>query len=82
MLWLSDRYILKIERLTENEISIKTWSVFGFHQTKTYPKNILESTKFHKGQANFYSTPTVNAPWIQLKTPRGKLLIMDIQGEF
>ncbi len=84
MLWLSGKYVIEIIQSNDDEenIVVKTWSIFGFYRSKIYPKGILEHTKFHFGKANFSHVPTVNAPWWQLKTPNGKVLVVDMQGEF
>ncbi len=84
MLWLSGKYVLEIiqSETNKSEITVKTWSLFGLYRTKTYPKAMLENRKFHFGKANFSHVPTVNAPWYQLKTPSGKTMVMDLQGEF
>ncbi len=80
MLWLSGRYILKIEEAEEGFVYIKTWSIIGLHRTKRYPKAITTSGTYYHGRANLPSTPVVNAPFSVLRTPSGKRLILDEAG--
>lgn len=82
MLWLNGRYVLKIENAEKEFIKIKTWSIFGFHKTKTHPNSILNNIKYYEGYTHINGTPTVNAPWFKLKTTKGKMLIIDAQGDF
>src|SRR5690606_4576987 len=83
MFWLSGRYVLEIHKYdVQGEIMVKTWSISGSYRRKNYPHSILENRKFHFGHANFSHVPQVNAPWWQLKTPSGKSLIVDLNGDF
>jgi len=82
MLWLSGRYILKIEDSKEGFISVKTWSILGFHKTEKHPKSILDNIKYCQGYTHIRGTTTANAPWFKLKTPKGKILVIDAQGHF
>lgn len=82
MIWLSGRYVLKIENAEEGFINIQTWSILGFYKKRKYPKDILNQQKYHEGYTKFNGVPAANAPWIQIKTQEGKTLIIDAQGEF
>lgn len=82
MLWLSGRYILKIELADENHILITTWSMLGFHKTEKHPAEILKTETFCKGVSNHFNAPVVVAPYSILKTTTGKKLILDEQGFF
>ena len=83
MLWLNGRYVLEIREAEDETVVVKTWSIFGLHRTRRYPKSILTGDrKFHSGQAWVDTGPRVNAPWIRLKTPGGRLLVVDAQGSF
>jgi len=78
MLWLSGRYILKIEEAEEGFVYIKTWSIIGLHKTQKYPREILDTATFHKGVSNHPGAPVVVAPYSILRTPNGKRLIWDV----
>ena len=82
MLWMSGRYILRIERIDEKNILIKTWSIIGFHKTRKYPATVLNTSVFNKGVSNYLGAPVVVAPYSVLKTSTGKKLILDEQGIF
>ena len=82
MFWLSGRYVLQISALENRQVIVKTWSFLGIYHTTAYPETILKTPKFHFGKANFSHVPTVNAPWWKLKTPNGKTLVVDMQGDF
>ena len=84
MLWLSGRYVLSItESDTRNEtIEVKTWSFIGFYRTRYYPKSILNNSQYNPGTGFYGRGPVVNAPWYQLKTPKGKTLVVDGKGDF
>lgn len=82
MLWLSGRYVLKIEHSEERFVSVKTWSILGLHKTEKYPKSILDNIKYYPGYTHIRGTPAANAPWFKLKTPKGKILVIDTQGHF
>lgn len=82
IIWLNGRYVLQIEKSTENHILIKTWSISGFHKTRKYPESMLENPIFNFGNASFSHVPTVKASWWKLKAPNGKSFVVDLQGEF
>lgn len=82
MLWLSGRYILKIEQTDEIFILITIWSMLGVYRTEKHPVEILKTEKFYKGVSNHFNAPVVVAPYSVLKTTTGKKLILDQQGFF
>ncbi|HLU86286.1 MAG TPA: hypothetical protein VKZ44_00935, partial [Taishania sp.] len=82
VLWLNGRYVLKIESFYDEYVTIKTWSIFGNHRTKIYKISILDGLKFMPGRSFLPARPVSNAPWLKLKTPKGKTLVVDLQGEF
>jgi hypothetical protein len=83
MVWLNGRYVLEITKAEDEIVSVKTWSILGLHRTRRYPRSILtEGCKFHSGQAWIDTGPRVNAPWLRLRTPEGRLLVVDAQGSF
>jgi hypothetical protein len=82
MLWLSGRYVLQISETANGELEVETWSFWGLYCKRKYPGSILINPKFHYGRTAFSHVPTVNAPWWGLKTPRGKSLVVDLQGTF
>ncbi len=82
MLWLSGRYVLQINETVTGELEVETWDFLGLYRIKIYPRSILSDPKFHYGRAAFSHVPAVNAPWWGLKTPRGKTLVVDLQGTF
>ena len=82
MLWVSGRYIMKIEVIDEKTIAIKTWSVTGLHKTRNYPKEILNIEKFTPRKTVIWEEPNLNATYTVIKTNTGKKLLLDKQGEF
>lgn len=82
LLWISGRYVLTIREIDDSTLVVSTWSVWGKRNTHLYPKSILEPS--------FYTINTMCLPddkatqsfWIPLKTPKGKDLIVDLQGVF
>lgn len=82
MLWMHQRYVLKIIEVDKHIIEIKTWSIIGLHGNKQYPKEILNETEFNPGKGFYGRGPVVNAPWLKVKTPKGRTLVVDLQGEF
>ncbi len=77
MVWLSGRYILRIEQTGEKHVSIQTWSIIGMYKTRVYPLEMLRTAVFYKGVSNYPNAPGVVAPYSVLKTPNGKKLILD-----
>lgn len=82
MVWLSGRYVLKIEHINPNELVITTWSITGFNKSFTQDIQLLTDVKYIKGNARFSGVPSVNAPWLKLKTNENKTLVVDMQGDF
>lgn len=82
ILWIHQKYVLRIIKIDEQTIEVKTWSIIGLHGNKQYPKEILNKTKFMDGTGFYGRGPVVNAPWLKLKTPDNKTLVVDLQGEF
>ena len=82
ILWINQKYVLRIIKIDEQTIEVKTWSIIGLHGKKQYPKEILDKSDFMSGRGFYGRGPVVNAPWLKLKTPNNKTLIVDLQGEF
>jgi hypothetical protein len=82
MLWLSFRYVLKIQQIDKETIEITTWSIVGYKKVYIERLDILQNIKFHLGQSSFANAPSVNAPYYTLKTSKGKTLILDLKAEF
>lgn len=82
VLWIHQRYVLSIIKIDEQTIEVKTWSIIGLHGNKKYPKEILDKSDFISGQGFYGRGPVVNAPWLKLKTPDNKTLVVDLQGIF
>lgn len=82
ILWLSGKYVLKIENAEKGFIYITTWSVLGVNKISKHPVTILKAMKYHQGYTKIPDTPATNAPWFQIKTIKGKILVIDAQGNF
>lgn len=82
MLWLSNKYVLEIAKISEHEIRIKTWSIFGFHKIYIDKVEILKSSTYTAGYTRITGGPMVNAPYLKLKLSNDKKLIIDLQGRF
>lgn len=82
MIWLSGKYLLEIKQIDNDWIQIKTWSIIGFHKTTTEPIDILKKQKYNSGYSKFQGAPAVNAPYLTLRTTKGKKLIVDLKAEF
>lgn len=82
MLWISGRYVERIERLENDVLKIQTWTIFG-SKTKTWPESAWKNAqkKYHDGQLKL-DDREVNAPWFSARPEGGKKLVIDAQGEF
>lgn len=69
-------------QVDDEQVAIKTWSIVGLHGNKQYPKTILSEMVFNAGKGFYGRGPVVNAPWLKLTTPKGKTLVVDLQGAF
>ncbi|WAC40131.1 hypothetical protein [Pedobacter sp. SL55] len=83
LLWMHGKYLIMLSILPNQMIAVTSWSIWGKHQTKTYTKaNFCGHVKSYDGKSNFYNIPSVNAPFVKIKTLQGKVFIVDLQGEF
>lgn len=83
LMWMSGRYVLSIEHLTDGSLKIVVWNMFCIHQTKFFSTDVWQKpVSFHEGKTNFAGVPRVNAPWLAIKPKGSKKMIIDLQGEF
>lgn len=82
MLWMSGRYVVRVTQLPDEFVAIKTWSILGWNRTKIYPESVWKNSVYQEGKANYHGVPSVNAPWLRLKTPSGKTLVVDLDADF
>jgi len=82
MLWISSRYIVKVEINHEEHTVIQTWTVLGI-KTKTWPVEawLKSHSDYHEGKFEA-DDREVNAPWRSVRPAGGKKMIIDMQGDF
>lgn len=80
MLWLSGRYVTRIERLADGQVRVQVWTWFG-HRQRDWPAR-SGAGEDHAGLSALPGAPVVNAPWTGYRTPEGRRLVVDWQGEF
>ena len=79
-LWLSGRYVTQVELAAPGQINVEVWTLFGPQRREW--KSAFNPGEFHEGHLYLPYTPEVHAPWTGYRTPEGKRLIVDEQGEF
>lgn len=84
VLWLSDRYVLSIIVTNNQQVKIKTWSMFRLSVTRTYDLSHFSDSQVHMndGITVLPSAPIVIAPWDGIQLQNGKKLLVDTQGYF
>jgi len=83
LMWMSGRYVLSVEHLTDGSLKIVVWNMFCIQQTKFFSTDVWQKpVSFHEGKTNFAGVPSVNAPWLAIKPKGSKKMIIDLQGEF
>lgn len=80
MLWLSGRYVTRVEHVGPQRLRVTVWTLAG---ARTREWNAAFSGgEFHAGKLVLPYAPIVNAPWTGYRTPEGKKLVVDTQGDF
>lgn len=79
MLWLSGRYVTQVEATAGGGVRVEVWTLLG---PRTEDWTALRGGEFHAGQSHGLPGVQVDAPWTGYRTPAGKRLIVDEQGEF
>lgn len=83
MLYLSGRYVLQIEEKEDGSLMLELWTIIGITKKVLLAAGSWEQrSSMHEGQSNFLGTPMVDAPWIGLKTKKGKRYVIDADGDF
>lgn len=77
--WISGKYILKLELISEDEIEVYIWRVIG-NKKLTYKLLDIGEVKYYEGRADYVDTPKVNAPWLKIDFGN-KNYMLDLQGE-
>lgn len=80
MAWLCGRYVTRVERLPDRQVRVKVWTWFGRRQ-RVWPAR-FGAGEDHAGQSALPGVPAVKAPWTGYRTPAGKRLVVDWQGDF
>jgi hypothetical protein len=80
MVWLCGRYVTRVERLPDRQVRIEVWTWFG-RRRRIWPAR-FGAGEDHAGQSALPGAPLVNAPWTGYRTPAGKRLVVDWQGDF
>lgn len=81
MLWLSGRYVLKIEKLRTDVVGITTWNWIFWSKTFEDNSSILSNIRYEDGELIIPGAPVVKAPWMRIKSSSGKTLVLDMQSE-
>lgn len=81
MLWLSGRYVLKIEKLRTDVVRITTWNWIFCSKTFEDNSSILSNIKYEDGELIIPGAPVVRAPWMRIKSSSAKTLVLDMQSE-
>jgi hypothetical protein len=79
LFWLSGRYVTRVETTAEGSLRVQLWTVRG-PRTETWPA--LRGGEHHPGHSHGLPGVQVAAPWTGYRTPAGKTLVVDEQGEF
>lgn len=82
MVWLSGKYVLRVDQLDEQTIAVKVWTIYGLPYDRSYPASILAKSKSYQGRSSHIGAPTVSAPYTIIRTAKGKKLIIDDAGVF
>lgn len=80
MLWLSGRYVTRVEQLPDGRVRVQVWTWLG-HRWRDWPVS-FGAGEDHAGLSALPGAPVVNAPWTGYRAPDGKRLVVDWQGEF
>lgn len=80
MLWLSGRYVTRVERLPDGQLRVQVWTWLG-HRQRDWPPR-FGAGEDHACLTSLPGAPEVNAPWTGYRTPEGRRLVVDWQGEF
>lgn len=74
--WLSGRYVLSVESSAGGRLRLRLWTLLG-------PRTREWQQPFAGGAAHDDGPDSqVAAPWAGYRTPEGRLLVVDGQGEF
>lgn len=80
MLWLSGRYVTRIEHVGAQRLRVTVWSLTGARASEWTAA--FSGGEFHEGKLVLPYVPSVHAPWTGYRNPEGKKLVVDAQGNF
>lgn len=82
MVWISGRYIIRVEKRNESAVIIHMWTIFGV-RIKVWPIEAWSGSHSHYNHGQFEADDRkVDAPWRSVKPAGGKKMIIDMQGDF
>jgi hypothetical protein len=83
ILWLSNRYILAFVVLPHKKVEITTWHFLKYKHTEIWNASDFAPTiTYDEGITAIAESPRVNAPYLIIRSKRGKKRIFDLQGNF
>lgn len=80
MFWLSGRYVTRVEHVGAQRLRVTVWSMIGARETEWTAA--FSGGEYHDGKLVLPYVPVVNAPWTGYRSPEGKKLVVDAQGDF
>ena len=83
ILWLSNKYVLTLEVLPDKKVKIITWHFLKYKHTEIWNASDFAPTiTYYDGITAIAESPRVNAPYLIIRSKRGKKRIFDLQGNF
>lgn len=79
LLWLSGRYVTRVERGADGAVCVQVWTLLG---SRRHAWTALQGGEIHAGHGHGLPGVQVDAPWTGYRTPQGKTLVVDAQGDF
>lgn len=80
LLWLSGRYVTKVEHVAPQRLRVTVWTLTGAQENEW--QGAFSGGEFHEGKLILPYAPIVDAPWTGYRSPDGKKLVVDMQGDF
>ena len=81
VVWLSGRYVLRVDRDESGTLHIVTWTLFGPRRRAWPASTVWKRVTAHAGTAHAPGAPAGNPPYLAVHPDGGSRLVIDLQGE-